>query len=717
MKNLAQIVRAIAADLGIDAVEMERRLQFLEFGTRDEALLLDLHHEFARRGESGFFVEVFYRHLLAFEPTRTLLADEAVLARLKRTQGAYFERLTAGDYDFDYLLDRLRIGVVHERVGLTPQWYIGAYSKYLTLLAPRIHDYYRDDPEKTLDTLAALLKIAFYDMGLAIDTYVHAGKRALQKKAAQLSALNELAITLTSAQEPAVILDQIMVQGVGLVGAKAACIVFYDAGTRRFKDWVTHGLSANFVRNMDFRPGGLADEAFLAGTYVLSNDRPETRHQLSRLAREEGIRAFICLPLASHANRLGVLYVYRGDRDSFEPAEIELLTTFSHLAASAIENARLYARLEDEARTDTLTGLNNRRVFDRRLDEEHRRARRYSKPYALLMADIDHFKRVNDEYGHPAGDVVLAQLGRILALQVRDVDTVARYGGEEFAVIFPEISSGTAREVAERARRVIAATPFVLPDGREIGITVSIGISCFPNGAADADAVLNTADQALYAAKQEGRNRVVLYRDTLKARLEKDPALIVELLNDSLDNVLPITTAISGIAPFLRQHAHRVMQATALLAQALDLPPEDRETLRLAALLHDIGMLTIPAAILNKTTALTREEWALIQQHPVTCAAWLMRVPALQKVAPLVRHHHERFDGKGYPDGLRGADIPQLARVLALADAYASLVSDWPGRQAVSPSEARAEIRAGAGTQFDPVLVERFLQALESKVF
>jgi len=132
--------------------------------------------------------------------------------------------------------------------------------------------------------------------------------------------------------------------------------------------------------------------------------------------------------------------------------------------------------------------------------------------------------------------------------------------------------------------------------------------------------------------------------------------------------------------------------------------------------LHDIGMITIPVSILNKTTGLVPEEWALIQQHPATGAAWLTRVPALQMLVPLVRHHHERFDGKGYPDGLRGDAIPLLARALALADAYSSLVSDWPGRHAVSLPEAKAEIRAGVGTQFDPALVERFLQALETKV-
>jgi len=436
-------------------------------------------------------------------------------------------------------------------------------------------------------------------------------------------------------------------------------------------------------------------------------------YNLTQPERDEGIRSYLCLPLLSHTSRLGVLCFYRSDSELFTAEETSLLSAFVHLAAQAIENARLYARLEEEASTDTLTGLSNRRVFDRRMTQEHRRAKRYGKPYAMLMLDIDHFKRVNDDYGHPAGDAVLSRLAQVINLQVRDVDTVARYGGEEFVVIFPEIDGAAAKEVAERMRRAVAETSFQLQDGQQIHITVSIGISSFPDCATDAETAVSNADQALYAAKQAGRNRVTLYRDTLKARLEKNPDLVVELLNADDANVLPITTAISSIAPFLRQHASRAMQATALLAQALELSPEDSETLRLAALLHDIGMLMIPAPILNKTTALNNEERALIKQHPATGAAWLTRVPALQKLVPLVRHHHERFDGKGYPDGLRGEAIPLLARALALADSYATLLGDYPGRHAASLQEAKAEIKLGAGTQFDPIMAERFLQELE----
>lgn len=702
-------------DLGLTEAEVAERKAFLDFGDEDVRLLRELHDLLEHYQVRATFIDRFYAHLQAFAGTNTLLRDAATLERLKRTQSAYFDSLTAGVYSTDYVRHRVRVGLAHERVGLGPKWYLGAYNKYLNLLITEIGALLPHDPGKARNMALALLKIVLFDMGLAMDTYIHASESALQGKNAQLESLNHLTLTLTSSQELAVILDQVMVQGASLVGAKAACIAFYDTGSKRFRDWVTHGLSPHFVSNMVFSPGGLADETFTTGTYVLSNDRPETRHQLSRLAREEGIRGFVCLPLTSRSGRLGVIYFYLVDRDSFTLAEIELLRTFAHLAASAIENARLYERLEAEARTDTLTGLNNRRVFDRRLEDEHRRAKRYGKPYALLMLDIDHFKRVNDDYGHPAGDAVMAALGRILTVQVREVDTVARYGGEEFAAIFPEISGSIARDIGERIRKAIAGTPFTLPDGRQIGVTVSIGVSCYPNCATDAQALVDTADQAMYVAKQSGRNRVMYYCDTLKARLEKDPGLIVELLNESLDQALPIATAVSTHAPFMRAHAERTRQAVRLLAEALQLPPDQREALRLASLLHDIGMLTVPADVLNKRTPLTAEEKKAIRQHPVIAAEWLARVPALQHVVPLVRHHHERFDGRGYPDGLRGDAIPLPVAVLALADTYAALTSDWPGRRAMTPTGARAELMAVAGSQFAPELVEQFLRALEEK--
>ncbi|MBI5612682.1 MAG: diguanylate cyclase, partial [Gammaproteobacteria bacterium] len=626
-------IETLARELGIDAAEVAERQAFLEFTDQDTALLVELHDLIERTNDQDFFVDAFYTHLQAFADTRVLLGDEATLNRLKQTQRQYFHSLTAGAYGLPYAHHRLRVGAAHQRVGLAPKWYLGAYNKYLSLLIPKIDALIPGDPEKARRTALALLKIVLFDMGLAIDTYMHAEERAIRHKSAQLVALNQIALALTSSLNLDEILNRIMCEGIALSGCKAACIAFCDPADWTFRDWTTQGLSEHFVRNIAFRPGGLADETFITNNYVLSNDRPGTKHLLSKLARDEGILGFICLPLTSGADRLGVIYFYRSDRDSFDPEEIELLTIFARLAAQAIENARLHAQVDREARIDVLTGLLNRRVFDRRLDEEQRRAQRYGKPYALMMIDIDRFKRINDSYGHPAGDAVLKTVGRVLMEQFRDVDIVARYGGEEFTVILPEISGGTAKAVAERVRQAIAGTPFTLPDGREIGVTVSIGVSCYPNCALDAATAVGTADQALYIAKQAGRNRVLLYRETLKARLEKDPNLIVEMLNENPDNFLPIATAISTKTAYLRRHGEMVVEVAQRLATALNLHSEERDMLQRAAVLHDIGMVVIPDAVLAKAGPLTPEEWEIVKRHPATGADLLEGVPALRRLA------------------------------------------------------------------------------------
>jgi diguanylate cyclase (GGDEF)-like protein len=337
-------------------------------------------------------------------------------------------------------------------------------------------------------------------------------RAVLDQRSSQLNALNQIAIAITSLLSLQDILNEIMRCGIVLTGAKASCIAFYEEATAHFTQWVTQGLSEHFVGNLAFSPGGLADEAFTSGSHILSNDRPETGHKLSRLAREEGLQCFICLPLTSRDRRLGVIYFYRTDRDTFTPTEIELLITFASLAAQAIEKARLYAQVQEQARTDALTGLNNRGEFQRQLKEEEERSRRYNRSFSLLMLDIDHFKSVNDSYGHQAGDEVLRALAARLREQTRPADQVARYGGEEFVVILPEIASEGALALAERLRAAVADSAVAVTEGRTIPVTISIGVATFPADAGSETALIAAADTALYAAKQGGRNRTMRYQ-------------------------------------------------------------------------------------------------------------------------------------------------------------------------------------------------------------
>ena len=259
----------------------------------------------------------------------------------------------------------------------------------------------------------------------------------------------------------------------------------------------------------------------------------------------------------------------------------------------------------------------------------------------------------------------------------------------------------------------MASAPIQLADGREIMLTVSAGGSCYPEDTDSPEELVARADQALYAAKETGRDRIVLYRNTLKARIEKDPGQIVALLSESLDNIKPLLTALSSKADFYRGHTGAVEVAATHLAAALKISATETAALQLAARLHDIGMVTISDSVLNKTSVLSPEEQTVIRTHPAIAADWLEQVSALKHIAPIVRHHHERYDGGGYPDGLKGEAIPLLARVLAVADTYSAAVADWPGRKARSTIAVNAELRAGSGTQFDPRIVEAALNTLD----
>ena len=535
---------------------------------------------------------------------------------------------------------------------------------------------------------------------------------AIDEKTARIMSLNRVAAAITSSLSVQEIVNQILPYRVGLSDMKAVSLTFYDENKGQFGERFVNGLSEKFISQMQFRPGGLADEVFTSGEPVLCSDHSPAAHKLSRLARDEGIRSYLCLPLLSHTSRLGVLCFYRTDSDAFTVEEVSLLSAFTRLAAQAIENARLYARTEEMAVTDALTGLHNRRWLDGRLQEEVLRSQRFGKSLSVLMLDIDRFKRINDRHGHPVGDIVLRRLADVVTNQLREVDLAARYGGEEFVVMLPETDDAAAKQGAERIRRAVAGTSITLPDGGEISITVSIGVASYPGCATGAKELIGRADQALYLAKQAGRNRVALYRDMLTAEIEKDPNRIVELLREGPHNIQPVVTAVAAKAAFYRGHNDMVEQTAMRLAEALDLAPAERETLRLASQLHDIGMVVIPDAVLSKKTPLTPTERRQIREHPAVAAQFLEQVPALRHLAPVVRHHHECWDGSGYPDGLKDEAIPYLARVLAVADAYGSQVCDWPGRKAGSPDVAIAALRATAGTQLDPAIAQALVGTL-----
>lgn len=377
---------------------------------------------------------------------------------------------------------------------------------------------------------------------------------------------------------------------------------------------------------------------------------------------------------------------------------------------------RLASAIE-AATTDRLTHVANRPMLLATLYEEVERAARYGRPLTVAFIDLDHFKPINDTYGHAAGDVVLEEVAAVLRRSVRRSDIIGRYGGEEFVVVFPETTVDEATVVAEKLRLLVSKQTFAVGQSEDLSVTVSIGLAGGHGQPLRVDDLLRDADAAMYAAKSLGRNQTYVFAemDDDSARIPRAPIskaareAAVEVAERGRQAAEAALASVIMPLPHYRGRPSSLIATIAIeLARRLELPDAEIERVRVASLLHDIGKVGVPDEILEKPGPLSSDEWHSVVQHPRIGQEILNRVAAVKDAAAIILHHHERYSGHGYPHGLRGADIPLGARIVAIADAYDAMLSDRPYRQAIGHEAAVAELRSQAGTQFDPELVELF---------
>jgi diguanylate cyclase (GGDEF)-like protein len=373
-----------------------------------------------------------------------------------------------------------------------------------------------------------------------------------------------------------------------------------------------------------------------------------------------------------------------------------------------IENARLYAKTERMARVDSLTGLLNRRSMDEILPSEVGRHSRYGGVFSMIILDLDHFKSLNDNYGHLAGDELLRQIGIIMKNTIREADQAFRYGGDEFAILLPQTSMEAAYKVSERIRQQTFARI-------EIGsspISISLGISSWPADGVSPNDIISAADVALYQAKRSGGNRTQCSSVNLKPKVGGKNGSTAAQDSGALSTIFALAATVDTRDRLTHNHSKQVHDIAIAMGEGLGLDTLEINRLGTCALLHDIGKIGISDEILHKQEKLTDKEWETIRAHPALGASIVSHSIQLAPCIEGILHHHEKYNGEGYPDGLKGGEIPLESRILSIADSFAAMTSSRIYSKTLSYEAGIEEVKRESGKQFDPKLVEVFLSVI-----
>lgn len=460
---------------------------------------------------------------------------------------------------------------------------------------------------------------------------------------------------------------------------------------------------------------------------------------IQKLLNNAQTRSFILVPLSSMNKDFGWLVVF-STRELAEDPEINFLKLFARQIELAITIADLFQAVKDQAVTDPLTSLYNRRYFEEFMTKEAVRAGRMKQPFTLIALDLDYLKQINDKYGHIYGDLAIKTIADILSKNARSIDVAARMGGEEFNLLLPGVDSKGGLIAAERIRSAIESSNL-----EQIGqITASIGVGTFLEHSDKVDELLELTDQAMYTAKRNGRNQVQLAKpitevswqevamNTFIDILSKKRIPVSKEVSKDLSSKLSgghVNTNTSpkemlySVADMLAKTYNPLInkgvtkskvQLSTKLAKAFDLPKEEIDKLRIAVLLYDIGNLMLPQEILQKTDPLTEDEISQIKKHPLIAAREILEpISEIKDVIPIIEHHHENWDGSGYPGNISGEDIPLASQIILIVDAYFALIEPRSYRSALSVHEALDIIKNDADKKWNPVLVKEFVTIVE----
>jgi diguanylate cyclase (GGDEF)-like protein len=562
-----------------------------------------------------------------------------------------------------------------------------------------------------------------------------------QRRSRQLAFLNNISRTAISSDDPVHMLTEIASEIQKNFSFDHIGIGLLDRGTKEVEIKAEAGAAAYATgRRIPLGTGILGRVARTGERALVQNALPGN---LTSILPEA--RAVLCIPITYGESLLGVLNVESRNENAFSPQDVLILNTLADLLATALHNAFVFQKLQQQSITDGLTGIKTRRFFWEALSAEWKRASRSGRPFSVVLIDLDKFKEVNDTMGHFEGDLVLARVGRLLEQKSRQSNVVARYGGDEFIVLMPETGAEQAQVLAERLRQWLATDPMLA----EHHITGSFGVASFPTHGFSIEDVIRVADAGMYVSKRSGgnlvstaqefvegedfarqRQQISAYIEGFLQRERTGPEQLeeltstlfklcggeheckVQLLREAIES---LSRAAESREVAIAGHGDLVARYSEVIARALGLSAEETADLVFAARVHDVGKIFVSEQILNKPGPLNDEEFFQLKLHPHIGAEIVGKIPHSDMMREAVEHHHQRFDGSGYPDGLRGEQIPLWARIIGLADAYANMVTEQSFSSARTPDQALDELSKMSGTRFDGMFVRLLIRGLKSE--
>ncbi|MFH1379888.1 MAG: HD domain-containing phosphohydrolase [bacterium] len=548
----------------------------------------------------------------------------------------------------------------------------------------------------------------------------------LQERTDKLQMLNELSRSISAASYLSTVIRQVLQYCLTITKADKGLIFLgseleYKGGITKAGKDIAKSETDKLVNHAVLKKVLLSGQALQCGHEGFSNHSNVHNFSLKKRAGSA-----MCVPMVINNQVFGVVFVSSNHADRHDEKKLVIFESIVNQAGLAVENAQLlenqqkhinslekamnmYKKTQEKSNIDQVTDLCNPGYFVEQVAREYSRAKHYENKLSIIFIDIDSFKEINEIYGYEVSNSILKRIAGVIKTECRRTDLSARYGGDELIVVLENIDVDRTFIIAERIRNNIHKIS-IGGDQDSRKISVSIGVAEMKEIDSTVDDFLTRAREAQDAARSRGGNRVCRWGDSHEVSVEQIREKI-SLGNGDSNEILSVLTAISSIKDKSTSwHSLEMGELAVQIGKEYSLSRKQIDDIKIASILHDIGKIGIPDAVLKKKGLLTDKEWKIMRSHPTLGRDIVKRSTNLRKLSQAIYYHHERWDGKGYPEGLKGEQIPISARIIAILDAFEAMVCDRPYRKALRMKEAFKEIERGSGTQFDPKLVKIFLK-------